>query len=389
MDPKVKLKKQYLDDMHSSRRAFRGQFQTLSGHDWYRQQAARAVNQAIGRVIRHRRDYGAILLCDERFGTPSSINQLPVWKQFGEGLGQLTKFFRSMEGFQTKQPPPPDVTPGKEIVTGHAAILKHKEFRSLVKKEGSSRELTLAAPEGSVALRAKRQREGVGGTKWAELTGTTDTTVTKAGASRPVGFTDGSKRTVTTAVARLTTVERMSSGGSASSMSEGEGRKRPPEGEGGLERRKRVSNRGGEGVGDGTDVTRKDGKAGGRRRGEKAYGFLDMVQEFLPPRSYEKFQIILRAKRDEKVSMDEVIEEVVRIFIDTARNGSASSASESDSSGDGSNGRGVDNDSESRMKNAMELLKHFSGFVPTRRKADFARRLEGIEADLRKRGELP
>ena len=38
----------------------------LGGEEWYRQQASRAVNQAVGRVIRHRLDYGAIILCDER-----------------------------------------------------------------------------------------------------------------------------------------------------------------------------------------------------------------------------------------------------------------------------------------------------------------------------------
>ena len=32
-------------------------------------QASRTVNQAIGRVIRHIKDYGAIFLCDERFGS--------------------------------------------------------------------------------------------------------------------------------------------------------------------------------------------------------------------------------------------------------------------------------------------------------------------------------
>ena len=39
----------------------------LTGEEWYVQQATRAVNQAVGRVIRHRHDYGAIILCDERF----------------------------------------------------------------------------------------------------------------------------------------------------------------------------------------------------------------------------------------------------------------------------------------------------------------------------------
>lgn len=39
----------------------------LSGEEWYNQQASRAVNQSVGRVIRHRHDYGAIIFCDERY----------------------------------------------------------------------------------------------------------------------------------------------------------------------------------------------------------------------------------------------------------------------------------------------------------------------------------
>ncbi|KAG0425268.1 hypothetical protein HPB47_027567 [Ixodes persulcatus] len=48
-DPRVQLKKQYLDESASK--------STFSGNDWYLLQATRAVNQAIGRVIRHQDDF--------------------------------------------------------------------------------------------------------------------------------------------------------------------------------------------------------------------------------------------------------------------------------------------------------------------------------------------
>lgn len=38
----------------------------ISGQDWYNQSATRAVNQAIGRVIRHKNDWGCIFLLDDR-----------------------------------------------------------------------------------------------------------------------------------------------------------------------------------------------------------------------------------------------------------------------------------------------------------------------------------
>jgi hypothetical protein len=42
----------------------------LSGQMWYNQTASRAVNQAMGRVIRHKNDWGAIFLLDDRWGFP-------------------------------------------------------------------------------------------------------------------------------------------------------------------------------------------------------------------------------------------------------------------------------------------------------------------------------
>ena len=72
-DAKVKIKKEVMDSklFKSKKRPASGsdanQDELISGDSWYVQQAIRAVNQAIGRVIRHKEDYGAILLCDERF----------------------------------------------------------------------------------------------------------------------------------------------------------------------------------------------------------------------------------------------------------------------------------------------------------------------------------
>lgn len=39
----------------------------LSGPEWYTINAFRAVNQAIGRCVRHKGDWGAVLLIDKRY----------------------------------------------------------------------------------------------------------------------------------------------------------------------------------------------------------------------------------------------------------------------------------------------------------------------------------
>ncbi|XP_037628179.1 regulator of telomere elongation helicase 1 isoform X2 [Sebastes umbrosus] len=99
MDPRVILKMQFLDEM--CRKKTPG-MKYLSGQEWYKQQAFRAVNQAIGRVIRHKEDYGAILLCDQRFRSSDARAQLPSWVRpyvhlygsFGNVIRDLSQFFR-------------------------------------------------------------------------------------------------------------------------------------------------------------------------------------------------------------------------------------------------------------------------------------------------------
>jgi len=112
-DPKIKMKREFLDQKkarQSAKPSTNGGFgadggtesrNSLSGHAWYTQQAHRAVNQAIGRVIRNKQDYGAVLLMDSRFGLKGNQNGLSKWVRphilpdegFGRANQKLVQFF--------------------------------------------------------------------------------------------------------------------------------------------------------------------------------------------------------------------------------------------------------------------------------------------------------
>ncbi|XP_068170153.1 ATP-dependent DNA helicase DDX11 isoform X2 [Antennarius striatus] len=61
----------------------------------------KAVNQSIGRAIRHRGDYSTMVLCDKRYSRPTTLSKLPTWIKertsthttFGPAFAALRKFF--------------------------------------------------------------------------------------------------------------------------------------------------------------------------------------------------------------------------------------------------------------------------------------------------------
>uniref|UniRef100_A0A8C4IHY0 ATP-dependent DNA helicase DDX11 n=1 Tax=Dicentrarchus labrax TaxID=13489 RepID=A0A8C4IHY0_DICLA len=61
----------------------------------------KAVNQSIGRAIRHRGDYSSMVLCDRRYSRPATLSKLPTWIKdrtsthttFGPAFAALRKFF--------------------------------------------------------------------------------------------------------------------------------------------------------------------------------------------------------------------------------------------------------------------------------------------------------
>lgn len=73
-----------------------------AGSEYYENLCMRAVNQSIGRAIRHQGDYAVIILMDRRYGAPRIRKKLPGWigtsleicEQFGPVMSKLSGFFR-------------------------------------------------------------------------------------------------------------------------------------------------------------------------------------------------------------------------------------------------------------------------------------------------------
>ena len=158
LDPKIKLKREYLDAIRSAvamKPSGEGGFgatndgygsgkdaiqslsspATLSGADWYSQQAHRAVNQAVGRVIRHRSDYGSILLLDSRFEEARNQIGLSKWVRpyiekdsgIGAAIGSLVNFFRVAKEMEDAN---------KKTTTGSMGIHLQYEKETVPEKVG-------------------------------------------------------------------------------------------------------------------------------------------------------------------------------------------------------------------------------------------------------------
>ncbi|KAM7513981.1 hypothetical protein LguiA_003564 [Lonicera macranthoides] len=91
-DIQVAQKKKYNDTYKSSKNL-------LSGSEWYCQQAYRALNQAAGRCIRHRFDYGAIILMDERFREERNTAHISKWLR--RSIRQYENFDKSLDGLKS------------------------------------------------------------------------------------------------------------------------------------------------------------------------------------------------------------------------------------------------------------------------------------------------
>lgn len=74
----------------------------VQGHELYTNLCMKAVNQSIGRAVRHQNDYAALILLDRRYGRPEIKQRLPGWirkevsvaDRFGGLIKQTAAFFK-------------------------------------------------------------------------------------------------------------------------------------------------------------------------------------------------------------------------------------------------------------------------------------------------------
>lgn len=93
-----KAKMEYIE----GKAAERGLVKGTASREFAENVCMRAVNQAIGRAVRHKGDWASILLVDRRYGQKRIVEKLPKWIQAsfsGGGGGRFSEVENGLRGF--------------------------------------------------------------------------------------------------------------------------------------------------------------------------------------------------------------------------------------------------------------------------------------------------
>jgi len=156
-DVKVKVKRDF-NDLPASR-----QKGMLSGSAWYSAQAYRAYNQALGRCIRHPKDYAALFLCDSRFreSGPIMLNNISKWirnnvstsTNVNESVRNVDEFFKRTRMNLREKAQQEAAAAGERAVTAAESVVPTQDRVDLGPKTDDVIEVTEIVKE--------RQKENV------------------------------------------------------------------------------------------------------------------------------------------------------------------------------------------------------------------------------------
>lgn len=94
-----KAKLEYIEQSTTARTRSREEGKAAA-RGFYENACMRAVNQSIGRAIRHKGDYASILLLDRRYRTPRIEGKLPAWIRQGISRGGADGFGHVVENLR-------------------------------------------------------------------------------------------------------------------------------------------------------------------------------------------------------------------------------------------------------------------------------------------------
>ncbi|THH27828.1 hypothetical protein EUX98_g6366 [Antrodiella citrinella] len=100
--PELRERMSYVNRQEQSRSLKRAPGVKDAATELYENMCMNAVNQSIGRAIRHRGDWASLILIDGRYSTPRIRQKLPKWigehttvtETFGDAMKQLGMFYR-------------------------------------------------------------------------------------------------------------------------------------------------------------------------------------------------------------------------------------------------------------------------------------------------------
>ncbi len=78
-DVELRARMQYLDSLAGVASKAAGPYPPITGREYYTDLCMKAVNQSIGRSIRHAGDFACIVLVDERYDGADAQARLPAW----------------------------------------------------------------------------------------------------------------------------------------------------------------------------------------------------------------------------------------------------------------------------------------------------------------------
>ena len=148
----MELKRQYNNE--GARRGL------LSGDQWYSQQAFRALNQAVGRCLRHRADHGAILLADDRYAHGANgdlCRHLPKWLR--PATRKCASFEESKRGvrafFDARAADPPRTRVEPETLALPPSVRDASKSNASCRTRKPREKVRAAADEGEEASNAR------------------------------------------------------------------------------------------------------------------------------------------------------------------------------------------------------------------------------------------